>query len=234
MPKPSAKLDRFEEAVAWFRARVPLTDRQLRAMDRRAEQRAFRVADVNQVRVTESVFKAIDRAIADGTTFDDFKREVGAKLRDEWQGTVSNPSWRMETIFRTNVQTAYSAGRVREFSEPDMLVMRPYWAFDATLDLRTTDVCRQCNGTILPASAAWWATHTPPLHFNCRSALRSLTKADVAERDYDHGAPPPAAQPATGFGTLDAGDFVADLSDVDHDLRHAHRSKGLAHRRRSR
>ncbi len=231
MSKPSATVDGFKAAWEWFKKRVPLGEKQMRALEHRAEKRAFHVAGVTQLRVLDTVFKGIERALKDGTTFADFKKEHGPALISQWKGSVANPSARMETIFRTNLQTAYSAGRMRELRDPDTMVARPYWMLDALLDLRTTTLCKTLNGTILPADAGWWRTHTPPLHYNCRTAIRSLSREGAADRG---GITVPSnLLPPGGFGTLDDEPPASDLSDVAPELQVIYSAK-LARRRRSR
>lgn len=228
MPKPSARYAAFESALAWFRERVPLTQRQAEALENRADRRAFKVAGLAELRVVNAVFKAVDRAVRDGTTLDDFKKEIGASLEASWQGTVKNPSARMETIFRTNLQSAYSAGRVRELRSADTMAVRPFWLFSALMDLRTTDICKTCNGTVTQADSGWFKNHTPPLHYNCRSTIISLT----AERAAVLGGPtrhPPADHPPDGFGDIEDRDPTPDLSDVDSELAGIYRAKVLAH-----
>lgn len=193
-PSPAAPVD----AIAWHKARTPVTEEAYASLEEAAKKRAFTVAGVAQTDLIASVQAALQSALEQGTTLDDFKAAVGDKLKAEWVGTVASPASRLETIFRTNVQAAYNAGRHAEATDPDTLVMRPYWQFDAVSDGRTTPVCRACNGTVLPASDPWWRTHLPPLHFNCRSTFHALTRRQAAAL----GVAPqgPAAAPAAGFG----------------------------------
>src|SRR5690349_638173 len=106
----------FEAAITWFLGRVPLTKTEWLTLEEKARRKAFTVAGVAQLDLVAEVWSAIDKAIADGTTLADFKRDVGAKLEGAWNGTVASPPHRLETIFRTNVQMAHSAGRYREMT----------------------------------------------------------------------------------------------------------------------
>src|SRR3989442_2378241 len=154
----------FQEAVDWFFNRTPVTCPEWDAMAEAARKKAFMVSGVAQLDVIADAWKALERAIADGRTLADFKTDIGAKLEAAWAGTVKDPSTRLETIFRTNVQLAYSAGRYRQLTHPDTLEERPIWKYSAILDSRVTSVCKICNGTILPADHAFWKGHIPPLH----------------------------------------------------------------------
>lgn len=136
------------------------------ALTDEAKKRAFTVAGTAQLDLIASVQNALASALEQGTDLEAFKAAVGEKLQSEWVGSKGNPASRLETIFRTNVQSAYNAGRHAEATDPDTLAMRPYWQFDAVVDSRTTSICKGANGVVLPASDPWWSRNIPPRHFN--------------------------------------------------------------------
>ncbi|MBL8600510.1 MAG: minor capsid protein [Myxococcales bacterium] len=107
---------------------------------------------------------------------------------------------RLETIFRTNVQAAYNAGRFAELSRPAMRAVRPFWKYVAILDGRTTATCAPLQGTVRRHDDDFRRTHWPPLHFNCRSTVVSLSCAEAA-RAGGAGELPKAKPPGEGFGT---------------------------------
>lgn len=177
VPKPVDALQlAFVEAMAFFQAKDIVDPDTWSELDDKAKRRAFSVAGVTKANVLGDAWKAIDRALSKGTTFEDFKKEIGPKLEQTWGGSVANPSWRMETIFRTNVQSAYSAGRWQVTMDPDIVQIRPYRMFDAVMDSRVSAVCEACDGTTLPADDPWWNGHLPPCHHACRSGFVSLSK----------------------------------------------------------
>jgi SPP1 gp7 family putative phage head morphogenesis protein len=199
MWKVSADPLQFEEAVAWFLERVPLPKDAWDTLEEEAKRRAFTVAGVAQLDVIESVWETIYDALSDDTPYIDFQESVREKLLNAWDGTVKNPGHRIETIFRTNTQQAYSSGRWKQMSEPAVKSARPFWMFDAVLDDRTTEeICRPLNGTVLPADDPFWATHRPPLHFSCRSTIRSLTRKAAEEKGVAQELPQTTVQ--KGFG----------------------------------
>ena len=210
----------FDEAIAALRKLVPVNDEAFELLTARAKRRAFKVAGVANLDVVQDIFDAIDDAIANGTDLDDFKETVGEALEAAWKGEVENPGWRLETIFRTNVQRSYAEGRYRQARDPDVLEDRPFWQFDAVIDNSTTDICEECNGTTLDADDPWWLEHQPPLHFNCRSTFITLTheqalhagltdKPTDASSDDGFGVPPPDDPDD---------DFEPDLSAYDSGL----------------
>lgn len=197
MPQKPPKPQAFKEAVDWFLARVPMLREEAEQLRARTEERAFYVSGVAQLRLAGELHQAITKAIAKGTTLEDFKRDAGQKLIDEWGGEIPG---RMETIFRTNVQAAYNAGRLEQFEQPLMKKLRPYRAWSVILDSRTTeDICRPLAKVIVPADSAFAASHIPPLHFQCRTGLMSLSPEQAGE---EGGVTEelPETEVAEGFG----------------------------------
>lgn len=186
----------FDDAIAWFRKRVAMTKADFERLSAAAKRKAFTVANVAQLDLIQQVWDAIDEAVKEGTPLADFKKAIGGELRKAWAGSVDDPPWRLETIFRTNVQNAYGAGRYRQATHPDVAGDRPVWMFDAILDGRTTDICEACDGTKLPNDDAWWKTHLPPLHFNCRSSFIALTDKQAGKITLVA----PTQPPQDGFG----------------------------------
>lgn len=211
----TADPQRFNEAVEWFRGRVPLSHHEYQAITQEARRRAFTVAGVAQADVVADVWRALDRAIADGTGYRDFAKEVSGRLQNAWGKSDAS---RVQTIFQTNIQGAYAAGRYRQLTDQAVLRARPYWMFDAVLDERTTGLCRELNGAIRLHDDPFWDSRTPPLHFNCRSGLRSLTRSAAQRRgvtDNPLRAPPP---PLVGFGARPApGESTSMARGVMHD-----------------
>lgn len=225
-PEPPADPLRFEEAVSSFRRRVPMSDEAFRAMKEASHARAFIVAGVAKADLVDEVWRALDKAVADGMTFADFKKSVGDKIEAEWGR--KNPA-RLETIFRTNLQRSYGAGTVEMLRRGPVMKRRPYWKFSSVLDSRTTAVCKACNGTVLPATHPFWMSHQPPLHFNCRSRLIALTEAQARAAgvsDIPLGAPP-----EEGFGNVEEAAWRPDLSKYPAQLAHAIQEKLSAPRK---
>lgn len=199
MAPPSADVEAPDAGLEWFREQMRITVREWKSFQTSAEERGFQLAGVAQLDLIFDVWKALEKAINDGTTLEDFKAAVTERLTAAWG--EENPQ-RVETIFRTNVQKAYSAGRMQELNRPTTRAIRPFWKYSAVLDSRTSETCRPLNGTILANDHPFWATHTPPLHFRCRSAIISLTEEAAAEEGIAPH-PPSAAAPTKGFGTVE-------------------------------
>lgn len=184
-----------EEAIAWFRSRVPLTKEEWQALQEQARRKAFTVAGVAELDLLAEAWDSLARAIEQGTPYAEWANGVRNRLEAAWGRPDGQ---RLEAIFRTNVQMAYSSGRWVQMEDPEFKETRPYRMYDAILDSRTTRICQERNGTVLPADDPWWQRNWPPLHFNCRSGVRSLTQAEAERRGTTER--PPSAPGQEGFG----------------------------------
>jgi SPP1 gp7 family putative phage head morphogenesis protein len=222
-PAPTA-VD-FDEAIGWFRDRVPMTRADWDQMGATARRKAFTVAGVAQLDLVAETHKAIDRAVANGTTLEDFKKEIGGKLESAWGGTVADPGNRLETIFRNGTQTAYNSGRYLQATSEPVLRRRPYWRFVSILDARTSDICRPLDGKVVAASDPWWRSHLAPLHHRCRSTFETLTEAQAKRAGID--ADPPKVKAQEGFGHDPTVEWAPDPGKYTAEQREAAAKKGL-------
>lgn len=212
----------FTEAIAWHRHRDPMPREQFDELDAALRQRAFVVAGLAQLDLVMDVHRALDRAVHDGTTLHDFKKEVGEKLEGEWAETGGSHA-SLENIFRTNVQTAYGAGRYQQAKA--VADYRPYWQFDAIEDMRTSPWCRPIGGIVRHSDDPWWRTHVPPLHYQCRSSIRTLTEAQAAREGVtpderlplDENGEPLTAMPGFGAAPETAADLATSAQAIAHD-----------------
>lgn len=204
--------DAFADALKWFRRKVSISKAEFDALDADAREKAFTVAGVAQLDIVTDVWEAVDKAVSEGETLDDFRKRVGDRLETAWGGEIPG---RIETIFRTNVQMAYSAGREQQMRDPEVIGRRPYLEYDATVDSRTTPICRALHGTILRADDPFWQTRTPPCHFQCRATLISLTEEQAKSKGIT--TVPPNVKAMDGFGRPSA-TWEPDLNDYPPEL----------------
>lgn len=155
-----------------------------------AHDQAFTVAKMMDVDLLGQVRKSLDDALANGTSFAEWKRNLEPQLRKAgWWGkkeVISNglvsqiqlgSPWRLETIFRTNMQSAYAVGQWQEIiGQADVA---PYLMYDAVDDFRTREQHRLWDNIILPVNHPWWQTHFPPNGYNCRCNTIQLDKEEI-------------------------------------------------------
>lgn len=211
---PPTDPSKFAEALAWFQDRIIVTDAEYARLSDEEKERAFKVAAVAQADVVTDVLDALEKAVSEGTGIAEFKEAVAEKLEQSWGGEQPG---RLETIFRTNVQSAYGHGRIEQMTDPTVLRRRPAWRFDAIMDSRVSDVCESLNGTIRSADDGFWDDHQPPLHFNCRSTIVPLSLDEAADEGYDAV---PKEEADEGFGERAAADqWEPDLNAYPDEIR---------------
>ncbi len=189
----------FQEAIDDFRRRGIVTPEQWRAMDAAARTRAFTATLLATDSLRDTAHAQIARALEDGTTL----REFAAALRSGEASlgvTPSDPAY-LETVFRTNIATAYSAGRVQQMGSPAVLAARPYVQIRAIIDGRTTSVCRYLNGlTFNRQTDPGWSKYAAPNHFNCRTTEVVLETSRVTQSQVIHSSDVDSrGEPAPGF-----------------------------------
>lgn len=159
-----------------------------------AREIAFTLAGVTDVQILSAVRDEVLRALTTGITQTQFRRFLtgrlaalgwlGDKVQVQPDGTtkivnLADPH-RMNTIYRTNLQTAYMAGRYQ--AQMANIDAEPYGQYIAILDDRTRPSHRAMNGRVYKLTDAIWRKIYPPCGFNCRCRVRTLTLEQVTDR----------------------------------------------------
>lgn len=166
------------EALAFWKSKNVVMDDEFKALSSSARARAFSVAGLTRRDQIADVATAIESALQNGETLADFKKNIGDLL--EQKGWTGKRAWRVENIFRTNVQSAYSAGRYAQMKR--VAKSRPYWKLVAVRDRRTRKTHLAVDGLIFPHDHPFWDTWYPPNGFACRCVVVSLSARQVKAR----------------------------------------------------
>lgn len=157
-----------------------------------ARHRAFTVAGVAEMDFLGDIKKELEKSLQKGTTLREFQKDIQAHLsRRGWQqtdgGLVADGDgvvtannlapYRLETIFRTNLQSAYMAGKYKQLQRD--IEIAPYWQYVAVMDERTRPSHAASHGLVFRHDDPFWDSHYPPCDFNCRCSVRSLRSADL-------------------------------------------------------
>ena len=200
MTFPSTRL-RFEEALAWFQQRLNLTDEELAIIQERAEEQAFFAAGGTMLMLVQAILDATDQAEQRGDDFADFLGTIAViAIGIGVLGRFTSRGDRLETIWVNQIQKGHNLGRIAEHTKPGRRRLRPFWMYDAVMDTRTSNVCRQRNGIVREADDPFWQSNYPPLHHRCRSMVRTLTKRQGAARRVSTADRVIDQPPGKGFG----------------------------------
>jgi SPP1 gp7 family putative phage head morphogenesis protein len=230
----------FDEAIAHFRAKgLQISPNSWRDVWQEANARSFTVTRVTAMDVLGDVKAEAQKAFDSGISLGEFKKNLIPMLQQKgWlapkgelpevlmpDGTVRKrlTPWRLETIYRTNLQSAYSVGRYQQMTE--MAESRPYWQYRAIMDSRTRPRHAAMNGKVYDYQHPIWNSWYPPNGFNCRCYVKSLSRADVEERDLEISTKGVDAKPDEGWNynvgkeglkaRWDKNGLLPDCLDVD-------------------
>ena len=159
-----------------------------------AHKKSFTVAKVMRKDILDDIREMVQKSLDEGLTFQQFKKELEPKLKNKgWWGKVwvgdgdsaevvqLGSPWRLKTIYRTNIQTSYMAGRYKE--QIDNVENRPNWEYVAVMDRRTRPSHAQLNGLIFPYDDPFWDAFYPPNGWGCRCRVRALSDENIQERN---------------------------------------------------
>ena len=191
------------EAVEFFRQKGYRMAFAWQDMPAQEHAAAFTVAKAMRLDVLKEIRGATDRAIAEGTTFQDFRRTLGPQLQDKgWWGkremvdpvtgeTVNaqlGSDARLRKIFDTNVSTAYSEGQSERIQRN--IELFPYLQY-----LRSSSEHPRLSHAPLPAASC--VQTIPGGKRTCRSrhgaasAVLQLTARQVSQMGLEVSEAPP-------------------------------------------
>lgn len=177
----------FQEAINAAEERsVVLPDVYYGELQGIARQQAFTIAGIASFEQLKAVKDSLDKWLSEGKTFKQWQKAIAVK-------DLELPKYRLETIFRTNLQGNYQAGHWEQIERNKEA--RPYLMYDAINDSRTRPAHRAMDGIIRPVDDPFWKTHSPPNGYMCRCGLISLTEAQAKARSN----PGTTEKPATGL-----------------------------------
>ena len=167
----------FEEAIWFFSDLVPMTAAEFYALADDMRARAFTVARVSSMDVIMDIYGAVEAAIETGETLADFKGRLSEIMASRgWEGLAP---WHAETVFRNNIQTAYSVGRWNRMKD---MADRFYGEYDAVNDSRTRPAHAELDEKIFPLDHPFWDTWWPPNGHRCRCGVNPVHKYVAEEQ----------------------------------------------------
>ena len=197
-----------QEALEYFRAKgfaPPETRFSYTDWWGASHARGFVVAKAMQDDLLRDIRGALDRALAEGRTMEQFRAGIEPVLRARgWWGkrTLTDPltgetrevqlgsARRLRVIFDTNMRTAYAAGRwVRIQRTKDVL---PFLQYIQLQRVSAREEHEPFHELVVPVDHPWWATHFPPNGYFCACLTRQLSGAAVKRRGLTVTTDPPA------------------------------------------
>lgn len=183
----------FEEAIAYHQAKLALPSKAWTDIWGREHGRAFIVAGANTDELVGGFHQAIGRAIAEGRTLTDFRKDFDRLVAEHGWSYNGSRGWRSATIYNTNLSQAYSAGRWEQGkSLPDAIGR---YRHNPSVNERKEHAA--WNGITLPLGHSWWGTHWPINAWGCHCQVDILSRRAAEAAGWTVSDDPPPDEMVT-------------------------------------
>lgn len=181
----------FREALEFLKAKKAVPKEIYLQLDEEARARAITVSGYTSAEVLDEFLKELQKAVEEGGTRAEFQEHMNRFLEEKgYEGL--NP-WKAETIFRTNLQTAYNAGHYKRMTSPNLLRRRPYWQYVTAGDSKVRESHARMEGRVYRADDPIWDVWYPPNGFKCRCTVVSLSEEQQKRRGIQVEQAPPTS-----------------------------------------
>lgn len=161
-----------------------------------AHARAFTVAKVARIDILQDIKKSLIEALEKGETLEQWKARLTPTLQQKgWWGkkTVTNPdgvqqevqlgsSRRLDTIFNTNMQSAYAAGRYKALM--DSVETRPYWQWLHVSVIFPRREHLALNNRLFSYDDPFWSFGFPPIGWGCKCRVVGRSQREVERNGW--------------------------------------------------
>lgn len=171
---------KFEEAIEYFKDKLPVNSKEFYKISEEYKALAFTISGYSQIQILKKFHDVLLKAIEDGTTMEQFKKDMNEFL--EAKGYMGITNFQADNIFRTNAQTAYAVGHYKQMTNPTVMKLRPYWQYDAVNDNKTRLSHRAMDGRVYRADDPIWDTWYPPNGYRCRCGIRTLSERQIKQQ----------------------------------------------------
>lgn len=161
----------FDEAVDDLISREPRLARSAKLVRKvYSREHGFALAKSTSLEVT----KKIQRLLFDGLA----RGEAPERTREKIERLGFSRAY-AATVYRTNVSTAYAAGRFAQAFDPDVGAIVAGFRFTTSRDPDVRPNHAVAEGIIAGQDDPIWDWISPPLGYNCRCSLAIVTKAEA-------------------------------------------------------
>lgn len=168
---------------------------------------SFTVAKAMQQDILEDIKQGIDDAIANGTTLQQFQKDLRPLLQKKgWWGIrqMADPKTgeiidvqlgsprRLKTIYDANMRSARAAGQWERAQRTKKAL--PYFVYLLGPSIKHRKEHESWKGIILPIDHTFWKTHFAPNGWGCKCHIRQISQREadrlLAKGGYTTEAPP--------------------------------------------
>lgn len=175
---PVAKVP-FDEAIADLLQRDPRLAIGWQEVQRvYTRERGFSLAKAATQVLVDRIQLQLAQAIQSGRS----PTAVQEEIRQEAQAnTLPFTRGYTETVYRTNMNSAFTAGRMRQARAPEVRAVTPGFRYDAINDGAVRPNHQALDGVVALQNDPIWQSCSPPLGYNCRCTLALATAAELRQ-----------------------------------------------------
>lgn len=220
----------YKEAVDYFKQKINLPTKRWNDLEGAMHTRAFTVAGAMREDILCDFRNAVEKAIANGETLQDFRDrfyDIASKWResdpsfDEKMQKPKYGAWRSKVIYQTNILTSAAAAQERQArSMPDVFTHAKYVCM---MMPTSREQHKAWNGTVLPLNDPWWETHSPPNGFGCLCEKEFISKYEMDAGLEKTTKAPTAPDDTTNIG--ENWDYSIGSSDMGRYMTKAQRDE---------
>jgi len=151
-----------------------------------AKTKAFQLTDDLKNTIKKKTRQILLQGYDEGLTPKEIMSDIEEVFSPYIEGNIlpdqAIAPYRLENIVRTNANNLYNLGRLASYEASARRGLLTHYQYSATLDNRTSTICMELHGTVIPANdGAMLNAIKPSRHFNCRSILIPITKYEQEE-----------------------------------------------------
>lgn len=170
----------FEEALAFFRSKRVMSDAEFNDIRDKYKSGGFIARGLAVERLREVARESIEQLLAQDVSRGDVIRQIrDAELS---LGIAPASSDYLDNVIRTNVASAYGAGRFAAVTSPEVMALRPYVQFRTAGDSRVRSSHASLNGLVFQNGSELAGRYAPPLFYRCRCGTVSLSQRQFEQR----------------------------------------------------
>lgn len=211
----------FTEAAGFFRRKLNIPTKEWTDLELGEHAKGFMSAGAYNADLLADLRKITQKAIDGGMDIREFRKAFRPLVEKYgWELKGGGPGWRADLIFRTNISTAYAAGRWQQFEAAGIKYLR-YVHADGVRHPRPKHLAM--HGTVRLIGDAFWGVNYPPQGFRCHCRAEAVTQKEYdATPDQQKQLPPgwkDAADPGWAYNVgKEANRWNPNLDRYDYDI----------------
>lgn len=172
----------FKEQIEFFRRKANVPTNSYADIYNNEHDYAFVVAGANRNALLNDFRAAIDKAINQGSTLEEFRKDFAEIVEKHGWSYNGGFNWRTRIIYETNLNSSYQAGRYQQLRDAKFPYME-YLHSDYVEHPR--ELHESWDHLVLDFNDPWWNTHFPPNGYGCQCRVRGRTKGDLKRMGKD-------------------------------------------------